>query len=370
MIIVSTQDFPPASGGKQTLMESLAREAAKLHPVSVLADLSRNSDPDRKPKNPLYKLEWFSGLKILRQMRKARRIVKLVNQNAVTHVFCDSWHSAKFLPPSLPCPVIVYAHGNEYPLKPSFNKKRRIHKTLEKVDHIVAVSSQTGERVEDFLTNQGKGKNKPQLHVKPNPVAPPDTPSVDDESYAETLWPSQGTRLLVLCRLVDWKGIDMAIKALHALTLAGKDAQMVIAGTGPYQEHLEALVKECGLDQRVTFAGRVEGGRKSALYQSADIYVQAGRKVGDQCEGFGITYIEAGLFALPSISGKEGGAPDAVLNGDTGFVVDGEKLDKIVIALQRLIDEPDMASHMGNAAQVRAQSLLWPHQIGDLLALT
>lgn len=366
MILMSAQAFPPRSGGIQTLMDGFARAAAKHEDIVIYADGDRKSSAYDQTTDAPYIVRRFSGLKQWRRRNKASAIARYCQNNTVSRIVCDTWKSAEFLSPDLGVPILIYAHGNEFPKDPNSAKARRIMRSLEKADHIISVSSQTALRVKAYLPHSGG----PELHVRPNPVSEPAAASEADNAFAESLWPSDGTRLLALCRLIDWKGIDVAITALRQLRLEGRKAQMVIAGIGPDLERLKEIVKTSDLSDRVTFAGRVEGGRKSALFGSADLYLQPGRQIDDQCEGFGITYIEAGLFRLPSLSGKAGGAPDAVLHEKTGLVVDGEKLDEVVIALQGLIDEPDRASHMGDAAYEQAQTLLWDRQIEEVLALS
>lgn len=366
MILMSAQAFPPRSGGIQTLMDGFARAAAKHEDVIVYADGDRRAVAYDRNADAPYRVRRFSGLKQWRRRNKASAIKRFCQDNPVSRLVCDSWKSAEFLSADIDVPVLIYAHGNEFPKDPNSSKTARIMRSLEKADYIIAVSSQTALRVEAYLPHTGG----PELHIRPNPVSEPEPVTEADRTFAKNLWPAEGTRLLALCRLVDWKGIDTAITALRQLMLKDIKAQMVIAGTGPDLDRLKEIVESANLSGRITFAGRVEGGRKSALFDSADIYMQPGRQVGDQCEGFGITYIEAGLHRLPSISGNAGGAPDAVQHSRTGLVVDGENLEEIVIALQGLIDEPDRASHMGDAAYAQAQTLLWHHQIGDILALS
>ena len=365
MILMSAQAFPPRSGGIQTLMDGFARAAAKKEEVVVYADGDRRAAAYDQDADAPYTVRRFSGLKQWRRRNKASAIKRFCMDNPVSRVVCDSWKSAEFLSADIDVPILIYAHGNEFPKDPNSSKTARIMRSLEKADYIIAVSSQTALRVEAYLPHNGG----PELHIRPNPVSESDPVSDADIAFAEGLWPAEGARLLALCRLIDWKGIDTAITALRQLIMKDVKAQMVIAGTGPDLQRLKDIVESAGLSGRVTFAGRVEGGRKSALFDSADIYVQPGRQIGDQCEGFGITYIEAGLHRLPSISGNAGGAPGAVQHSKTGLVVDGENLEEVVIALQGLIDEPDRASHMGNAAYAQAQTLLWDRQIEDVLAL-
>lgn len=363
MIIISTQSFPPDSGGKQTLMKGLADAAAAHDTVIVLADKPREKG-GIVDDNPPYSRLQFGGPKFIRQRLKAAYIAKLVKKSSVSHIFCDSWRSSEHLSPDLDASIVIYAHGNEYPLDTS--KAKRISAVFEKVDHIIAVSSQTAQRVRGAVN----GAKTPNIHIVHNPVEPAAPISPEDANFAEQIWPTSGVRLLALCRLIDWKGVDAAIKSVAHLRDINVDAQLVIAGIGDDRARLDALVTDKALTERVHFAGRVEGGRKSALFESADIFLQPGRKIGDQCEGFGITYIEAGLHGLPAIAGDAGGAPDAVIDGKTGLVVDGTDQQAVNAAVARLIDEPALAHHMGKAAQAHARTLLWDKQIKQILDLT
>jgi len=113
---------------------------------------------------------------------------------------------------------------------------------------------------------------------------------------------------------------------------------MVIAGEGEDKTRLETLVNDYGLQDRTRFIGHVSGPEKTALFDSADIFVR-----------------------------QAGGAPEAVLHDKTGLVVDGGHVKDVTDGLRRLIDEPQQTSHMGKAAQAHAQALLWDKQIIPIL---
>lgn len=371
MILISAQAFPPSSGGIQTLMAGLAQAAASSEEVCVLADGKSDARDFDKASNAAYNVRRFGGVKPFRRRKKARVIKAMCQTHDVSQIICDSWKSAEFLSDNLNTPILAYAHGNEYPMGVKAQKKARIANALRRIDHVIAVSHQTARRVDKFLPED----NAPTLNIRPNPVTLPVMATPDDVDYAQSLWGRIKTnkndkRLLCLSRLIDWKGIDVSILALKDLRVANQAAKLIIAGTGPDEVRLKALVAEEGLEGHVLFAGRVEGGRKSALFDSADIYMQAGRRIGDQCEGFGITYIEAALHGLPSVSGCEGGAPDAVQHNKTGLVVDGAIQQDVTEAVRRLIDEPSLTRQMGETAQQHAEELLWDKQIGQILNLT
>jgi len=331
--------------------------------VHVFADGDKSAAQYDTQTQTSYRVTRFGGFKPLRRRVKGAAVGKAAA--AQDYIFADSWKSLEHLPRGLTIPVIAYAHGNEYPRESGgqYAKQDRIKKALSKASHLIAVSRDTAARTEPFLPS---GLTPTLIHPPVEPAAPI---SKADAAYAESLWPNGSVRLLALCRLIDWKGLDQAIHALAHLRDKNVDAQLVIAGIGDDRSRLETLIAKLGLKARIHFAGRVEGGRKSALFESADIFVQPGRKVGDQCEGYGITYIEAALHGLPSVSGNAGGAPDAVIDGKTGIVVDAAEVEAVTDALHTLITDEKQRARMSQAARAHGQAALWPKQISRILAL-
>lgn len=363
-MLLTVQAFPPRSGGIENLMSALAYfSAGRGEKVHVFADGDKAAASYDRETHAPYRVTRFGGLKPLRRRVKGFAIGKAAGET--DYIFADSWKSLEHLPAHLSIPVIAYAHGNEYPLMVNgqYAKQARIKKALSKATQLIAVSHDTAERAAPFLPD-----SLAPLIIHP-PVEPAAPINAADKSYAESLWPAQSVRLLALCRLIEWKGIDQAILALSQLKDSGVDAQLVIAGIGDDHARLEAISAQHNLTDRVVFAGRVEGGRKSALFDSADIFVQPGRKVNGQCEGYGITYIEAALHGLPSVSGNAGGAPDASIHGKTGFVIDAEKLENVTEALRTLITDKKLRARMSKAARTHGQAALWPQQITRILAL-
>ncbi len=362
MIYLTAQAYPPRSGGIENLMGAFASYCGQSgQTVQVLADGKKNNLTERADKTSVY-IHRFSGLKPLRRRKKAKYLAACLAQNPGP-VFADSWKSIEYLPKDLDHRIVVFAHGNEYPRADQngvFPKKARIRKALSKATHMIAVSQDTKARSAPF-----RPKDMPVDIIHP-PVEPIANITDVDKAFAKAVWPHESAvKCLALCRLIDWKGVDMAIRAVANR----KDCQLVVAGTGDDRSRLERLVDYHHARDRIVFAGRVEGGRKAALFQSADIFLQPGRKVGDQCEGFGITYVEAALHGLPSISGDQGGAPEAVIDGETALVVDATQLENVTEALEKLVTNTDMRSHMSLNAKAHAQRLLWPRQIDRILAI-
>jgi phosphatidylinositol alpha-1,6-mannosyltransferase len=158
--------------------------------------------------------------------------------------------------------------------------------------------------------------------------------------------------VLGVSRLVPRKGFDVLIDAVAGLP----DVQLAIAGDGRDRERLEARASKRELGGRVRFLGRVPDGVLAPLVASADVFAMPCRDrwLGLEAEGFGIVFMEAAAAGVPVVAGRSGGSHEAVVDGTTGFVVDGRSAREVRRAVVRLVADPELRERMGNAARVRA----------------
>ena len=154
-------------------------------------------------------------------------------------------------------------------------------------------------------------------------------------------------------RLVHRKGQDHLIESMPAILKVHPDAHLLLVGKGPYLEHLAKLVAKNGLQDSVSFIGRIQYAELPAYICCGDIFAMPSRSrlMGLEVEGLGIVYLEASACGLPVIAGKSGGAPDAVIDGTTGLVVDGTNNDEIAKAAIALLSDPSKAQQMGAAGR-------------------
>ena len=161
----------------------------------------------------------------------------------------------------------------------------------------------------------------------------------------------QPGHIVSLGRLEARKGFDMVIRALPSLP----GARYTMAGAGPDEARLRALAEQCGVAQRVVFAGSVDEATKSVLLGQAEVFAMPVRREGLSVEGFGLVYLEAAWFGVPSLAGLAGGAADAVLQDETGLLVDGSDAAAVREGLAKLLADPALRERMGAAAQLRAR---------------
>jgi phosphatidylinositol alpha-1,6-mannosyltransferase len=148
------------------------------------------------------------------------------------------------------------------------------------------------------------------------------------------------------------KGFHTAIAAMAAVAREIPDVSLLIAGPGD-QTRLQAAAASAGVTHRVVFAGLLERRDLLRLFRSCDVFLMPGHAVGLTAEGFGIVYLEAARFAKPVIAGRAGGAPEAVVDGETGLLVNGESSVEVAAALIRLLTDEPFAERLGRSARDR-----------------
>jgi len=160
-----------------------------------------------------------------------------------------------------------------------------------------------------------------------------------------------GDRPVVTCvsRLVPRKGQDTLLRAWPAVLGQVPDAALLIVSGGPYAKTLRRLAEQTGVVSSVTFTGPVPQPELPAHYAAGDVFSMPcrTRRGGLDVEGLGIVYLEASAAGLPVVGGDSGGAPDAILAGETGYVVGGRDVAALSGHLIALLSDPAGAKAMG-----------------------
>jgi phosphatidyl-myo-inositol dimannoside synthase len=159
-------------------------------------------------------------------------------------------------------------------------------------------------------------------------------------------------RPVVVCvsRLVRRKGQDTLLHAWPQVLKKVPDASLLIVGSGPLSAALHHLSERTRLTPSVRFTGPVPAGELAAHYAAGDVFAMPcrTRRGGLDVEGLGIVYLEASASGLPVVGGDSGGAPDAILEGETGYVVPGHDTGALADRLVSLLTDPARAKAMGD----------------------
>jgi phosphatidylinositol alpha-1,6-mannosyltransferase len=150
-------------------------------------------------------------------------------------------------------------------------------------------------------------------------------------------------------RLVHRKGQDTLIEGLPEILTHVPNAHLLFIGEGPHKKYLVKRANELHVNHAITFIGRIQYADLPRYICVGDIFAMPSRSrlAGLEVEGLGIVYLEASACGLAVIGGTSGGAPDAVLEAETGFAVDGTSPHDVAVAAIRLLKDSDLATRMG-----------------------
>ena len=215
----------------------------------------------------------------------------------------------------------------------------------------------------DFLTYLGEYTKNAMLPVisDPNKLVKI-APGIDTEHFSPvsvetellTKYRLTDRRVIVsVGRLVHRKGQDRLIEAMPEILKQFPDALLLLVGEGPIKSMLEKLIRHHSLENNVVFTGRVQFADLPKYIQLGEVFAMPARDrfFGLEVEGLGIVYLEASACQLPVVVGRSGGAPDAVVEGVTGFTVDGSNPSEIAKVICKLLGDPQLAKDMGLAGR-------------------
>jgi len=187
-------------------------------------------------------------------------------------------------------------------------------------------------------------------------------PGVDIPADTDPL-PAEHPTLLTIARLEDrYKGHDVVIRALPLVRAKVPDVRWIVIGDGPLRAGLEQHAGACGVLDSVRFLGAVSDEERNEWLRRTNVLVMPSRlPAGDFAgEGFGIVYLEAGIYGKPVVAGNVAGALDSVADSETGLLVDPTDHVDVADAITRLLLDRELARRLGDAGAERAQSFAWP----------
>jgi phosphatidylinositol alpha-1,6-mannosyltransferase len=262
-------------------------------------------------------------------------------------------------------PSVMCTHGAEYWLALVPGTASLLHRASAGASRVLAVSRYTGRVIRTAVPD-----------AVPLSLLPP---GVDAERFRPDIPGGEGIRRrhriggrpLVVCvsRLVRRKGQDVLIRAMPAIRRRVPDACLLLVGGGPDAARLRALAGDAAQDT-VVLADQVPDDEVPAYHAAADVFAMPcrSRLGGLEVEGFGIVYLEAAASGRPCVAGRSGGAPEAVVDGETGLVVDGRHVGAVAEAVSALLADPGRAAAMGKAGRARVErGFAWP-VLADRLA--
>ncbi|RUL87636.1 glycosyltransferase family 4 protein [Tautonia sociabilis] len=354
-LLMLSADAPPQLGGVSAYSESIARSLVELGvDLSVEASVPDPSDrpiggaPTRRGPSVLNRkyvkiLPLFAaGLRGCLRFPRPMLLLMKCNHEGVAGYVLHRLFGVRYA---------VVAFGSELL---QFSDRRWtgpfLRRMMRRAECVVAISAYTRDLVVD-----GLGVDPGRVLIVPPIVEPTPEPTDEGLDAIRDRFELHGKRvLLTVARLVRRKGHDMVLRALADLREDYPDLAYVIVGDGGDREALERQIRALGVGDLVRMVGARSAEEVDALYRVSEIFVMPSRREGCDIEGFGIAFLEANLRRKPVVAGRCGGVADAVVDGETGMLVDPTRWEETAAALRTLLDDPDRGRRMGDSGRDRA----------------
>ncbi|HEX8510583.1 MAG TPA: glycosyltransferase [Propionibacteriaceae bacterium] len=344
--LIVTNDFPPRVGG----IESFVGDVADLldGDVVVYTSSARNSGPhDRSLGYEVVR----AGPVLLPTPARTRQAVQLLRRSGASRVLFGAAAPLGLMAPALRRAgaqrIVALTHGHEVWWATLPGSRSLLRRVGDTVDQLGAISDYTAARIGSALT--------PAARSRMVRLAPP----VDTALFhpGELTAPGSPRRAIAVGRLVRQKGFETLLRAwrlvLDRWSAAERAPELVLVGDGPGRRRLSSLARDLKLGSTVRMLGAMPRAGVVEQLQQSHVFVLPVRTrlAGLNPEGLGLAGIEAAACGLPVLLGRSGGAPETVLDGRTGFVVEPDAPEQLASKLAMLLTAPVLSQTMGAAGR-------------------
>ncbi|HSY15314.1 MAG TPA: glycosyltransferase family 4 protein [Jatrophihabitantaceae bacterium] len=347
--IVVTNDFPPRQGGIQSFVHAMVTRQPAGSIVVYASDYPGAAEFDAQQPFPVVRHP--TGLLVPTPAARGRVVA-----TAREHGCQAAWFGAS-APLGLLAPAlrsagvtrqIASTHGHEVgwaKLAPGRVALRRIGRDCDVITYL-------GEYTRRLLA-PAFGPAATLERLTPGVDVDAFHPGIDGSRIRQRYRLTGRPVIVCVSRLVPRKGQDALIRALPAIRRAIPGAALLVVGRGKYQRTLSRLAERLGVGEHVVFTGGVSHADLPAHFAAGDVFAMPcrTRRAGMDVEGLGMVYLEASAVGLPVLAGDSGGAPDAIQDGVTGYLVDGRDIDAISARLIELLDDPELRARFGAAGR-------------------
>ena len=353
-VLFVTNDFGPRAGGIETFIIGLIQRRPFGQTI-VYTSFQENSER--------YDADWLTnyGVRVIRDRSKillptprvAFHLRNIVKSEGITTAAFGAAAPLGLLSASIKRAgvrrTVALTHGHEVWWAKVFPFNLLLRRIGSTVDVLTYLGEFTRNAISHGLTVQAQ-----QSMVKIAPGIDVDhfLPT-DASALRKSLGLTEKKVIVSVGRLVHRKGQDRLIEAMPEILKTVSNAHLLLVGEGPHRDHLQKLIQKHRLEGSVTLIGRIDYKDLPLYICVGDIFAMPSRSrlMGLEVEGLGIVYLEASACGLPVLAGNSGGAPDAVVQNETGLVVDGTNNKEIADAAIELLTKVDLSKKMGAAGR-------------------
>ena len=347
--LIVTNDFPPRAGGIQAFVHQLALRQPAGSVVVYASTHDGAAAFDAAQPFPVVRHPTSLMLPVPAVLRRARAVARAEG-------CMSAWFGAAaplgLLAPGLRAAgvhrFVASTHGHEAGWAMLPGARTLLRRIGAGVDVLTYLGDYTRSRLAPVV-----GGRTRLAHLPPGVDAEAFRPGLDGAAVRRRLGLADRPTVVCVSRLVPRKGQDVLIRALPGIRRRVPGAALLIVGGGPDQARLRRLADRVGVAGDVRFAGPVSRAELPGHYAAGQVFAMPcrTRRGGLDVEGLGLVYLEASATGLPVVAGSSGGAPDAVRQGETGYVVDGRSVAAVVDRVAGLLNDPASARTMGEAGR-------------------
>lgn len=353
--LIVTNDFPPRPGGIQAFLHNMA---LRLEPgrLVVYASTWKRGREGAEATAAFDAEQPFTVVRdrttmLLPTPQATRRAVGLLREHGCTSVWFGAAAPLGLMAPALRRAgaerLVATTHGHEAGWAQLPAARQLLRRIGESTDTITYLGEYTRSRIATALTPEAASR---MVQLPPGVDEKTFHPGSGGDEVRARLGLTERPVVVCVSRLVPRKGQDTLIRAMPRILAAEPDTVLLIVGGGPYEKDLRRMAHETGVAGSVRFTGSVPWSELPAHYGAGDVFAMPcrTRRGGLDVEGLGIVYLEASATGLPVVAGDSGGAPDAVLEGETGWVVRGGSAEQTAERITVLLQDPGLRRRMGD----------------------
>jgi phosphatidylinositol alpha-1,6-mannosyltransferase len=352
-VLIVTNDFPPRSGGIQSFVHALA---CRLPADGVVVYAPAYEGAARFDARQPFPVIRHPGSLMLPLPGVGARASRLLADYGCDTVLFGAAAPLGLLAPGLRKAgarrIVALTHGHEAGWAALPGARSLLHRIGQEVDVLTYLAEYFRIRLCRALSASAADR---MVRLAPG-VEPAEFRPGSGGSEVRKRLGIDPDRPVVVCvsRMVPRKGQDSLLSAWPEVRArSGSDPLLLLVGDGPYRSRLDRLAARSGAGDSVLFTGPVSWDDLPSYYDAGNIFAMPcrTRRAGLDVEGLGIVYLEASASGLPVIGGDSGGAPDAILDGETGYVVPGRSPEILTTRLVQLLADPAGAAAMGDKGQ-------------------
>ncbi|MDQ1604025.1 MAG: phosphatidyl-myo-inositol dimannoside synthase [Actinomycetota bacterium] len=346
--LVVTNDFPPRVGGIESFVLAMV---SRMPPDEVVVHTARQAGDAAFDGGLPFPVVRDPSRIMLPTRAITGRSVQIARDLSCNSVWFGAAAPLGLMARSLKeradvLTTVATTHGHEVWWAATPGARTLLRRIGDTNDVLTYLGTYTRHRIARALSAQAGGR---MVQLTPGVDDVAFRPDVDGSAVRERYGLVDRPVVVCVSRLVERKGQDMLVRALPLIQRRVPGAAVLLVGDGPHRTRVEGIASQLGVTGDVIFAGAKPWAELPPYYAAGEVFAMPSRtrKAGLEVEGLGIVYLEASASGLPVVAGDSGGAPDAVQDGTTGYVVNGRSPGEIADRVSTLLLDPALSARMG-----------------------